>query len=97
VVDLLFRNSQDLAEVTLNGRFHGTVSLDLLQMPRAQDDQGGRGQDYSQLQEQHHAGPSISWSFGFHPGLLIRALTWISPEQTYFEETQQVSNSREKT
>src|SRR5437764_1312154 len=97
VVNLLFRNSQDLAEVTLNSRFHGTVSLDRLQMPRAQDDQGGRGQDDCQLQEQHHSGPSVSWSFGFHPELLIRALTWISPEQTYFEETQQVSNSREKT
>ena len=29
MVNLLFRNSQDLAEVTLNSRFHGTVSLDV--------------------------------------------------------------------
>ena len=50
MVDLLFRNSQNLAKVSLNGRLHSTVTLDGLQMPYTQDDQGGGGQDYSQLQ-----------------------------------------------
>ncbi len=30
VVDLLFRNSQDLTEVALDGRFDRTISLDRL-------------------------------------------------------------------
>src|SRR5215472_9962787 len=66
VVDLLFGYSKDLAEVTLNSRFHRTVTLDGLQMPCAQDDQGGSGQDYGQLQNQHHAGSRVSWAFRVH-------------------------------
>src|SRR6476659_3462092 len=79
VVDLLFRNCEELAKVTLNSRLHRTVTLDGLQMPYTQDDQGGRRQDYSQLQNQHHPGSRAGWAFRFHPGLLIRAFTWISP------------------
>src|SRR5215831_4160901 len=74
MVDLLFGYSKDLVKVTLNGRFHSTVTLDGLQMSCAQDDQRGSGQDYRQLQNQHHAGSRVSWAFRFHPVLLIRTL-----------------------
>jgi hypothetical protein len=82
MIDMLFRNCEDLGEVSLDGCFDGAVTLDGFQMYCAQDDKGRCGQNYCQLQSQEQPEPLVFWPFRFHPGFLIRTLMWISPALT---------------
>ena len=56
VVDLLFRDGQHLAEVTLDGGFHGAVALNMQHVPRAHEHKGRSGQDDRELQRQEQPG-----------------------------------------
>jgi hypothetical protein len=53
MVDLLFRNREHLTEIALNRRLHDTVSLNGLQVPRTQDDEGSGRQNDGQMQDQY--------------------------------------------
>ena len=83
VIDLFLRNSQNLAEVALDGRFHRAVALYVQHMPGAQEDQSRRGQYHGQLQGQEQPGSLIP-RFHFHSGFLIagRVLALFGPQST---------------
>jgi hypothetical protein len=91
-VDLLFGNGQHLAEVALYGSFHRPVTLDVLQVPGAQDHESGGGQNYGELEGQYQSRSLVPALFRFHGELLIRAATWISPAGNILERNRACVN-----
>src|SRR5438270_12819329 len=66
VINLLFRNCQDLAELTLNGSLESVFPLDLFQMKSAQNYQGRGGQYHGEFQRQYQPSSLVPAAFQFH-------------------------------
>src|SRR5438309_11894801 len=72
VINLLFGNCQDLAELTLNGSLESVFTLDLFQMESAQDQQGRGGQYHGEFMSQDQTSSLVPAALQFHLGILLQ-------------------------